>query len=128
MELRLIDAIDRLRRYCKDRIFSTKTMNSSNQSDLQQSIEQTLQDIALQMGQPLDASEAEHLYREARDLLSEISYEALTLARIAGILLVYRIQGAEPEEMAWFKSQLQQVEDVEEVEELIESVHRVDAL
>jgi anthranilate phosphoribosyltransferase len=103
-------------------------MNSSNQPDLQQSIEQTLQDIALQMGKPLDALEAEHLYREARDLLSEISYEPLTLARITGILLVYQIQGAEPEEMAWFKSQLQQVSDVEEVEELIESVNRVDAL
>jgi anthranilate phosphoribosyltransferase len=103
-------------------------MNSSNQPDLQQSIEQTLQSIAQQMGQPLDASEAEHLYREARDLLSEVSYEPLTLARIAGILLVYQIQGAEPGEMEWFKSQLQQFSDVEEVEELIESVHRVDAL
>jgi anthranilate phosphoribosyltransferase len=103
-------------------------MSSSSQPDLQQTIEQTLQNIARQMGQPLDASEAAHLYRESRELLSEISYEPLTLARIAGILLVYRIQGAEPEEMAWFKSQLQQVEDVEEVEELIESVHRVDAL
>jgi anthranilate phosphoribosyltransferase len=103
-------------------------MSSSNQPDLQQTIEQTLQNIAQQMGQSLDASEAEHLYREARELLSEISYEPLTLARIAGILLVYRIQGADPEEMVWFKSQLQQSSDVEEVEELIESVHRIDAL
>jgi anthranilate phosphoribosyltransferase len=103
-------------------------MNSSNESDLQQSIEQLLQDIALQMEQPLEASEAEHLYREARDLLSKISNEPLTLARVAGILLVYQIQGAAPEEVEWFKSQIQQCSDVEEVEELIESVHRVDAL
>jgi hypothetical protein len=61
-------------------------------------------------------------------LLNEISYEPLTLARVAGILLVYQLQGAEPEEVEWFKSQIKQFSDVEEVEELIESVHRVDAL
>jgi hypothetical protein len=103
-------------------------MNSSNQSDIQQSIKQMLQDIALQMEQPLEASEAEHLYQEAKDLLNEISYEPLTLARVAGILLVYQVQGAELEEVEWFKSQIRQFSDVEEVEELIESLHRVDAL
>jgi anthranilate phosphoribosyltransferase len=103
-------------------------MNSSNQSDIQHAIEQMLQDIALQMKQPLEASEAEYLYQEAKDLLNEISYEPLTLARVAGILLVYQAQGVEPEEVEWFKSQISQFSDVEEVEELIESVHRVDAL
>jgi anthranilate phosphoribosyltransferase len=103
-------------------------MNSSNQSDIQHAIEQMLQDIALQMEQPLDASEAEHLYQEARDLLNEISYEPLTLARVAGILMVYKAKGAEPKEVGWFKSQIRQFSDVEEVEELIESVHRVDSL
>jgi uncharacterized protein YceH (UPF0502 family) len=103
-------------------------MNSLNQSDIQQSIKQMLQDIALQMEQPLESSEAEQIYQEAKDLLNEISYEPLTLARVAGILLVYQAQGAEPEEVQWFKSQIRQFSDVEEVEELIESVHRVDAL
>jgi hypothetical protein len=103
-------------------------MNSSNQPDIQQSIKKMLQDIALQMGQPLESSEAKHLYQEAKGLLNEISYEPLTLARVAGILLVYQAQGAEPGEIEWFKSQIKQFSDVEEVEELIESVHRVDSL
>jgi anthranilate phosphoribosyltransferase len=126
--VRLTDAIARLRRCRKGRIFSTRTMNSSDQSDIQYAIEQMLQDIALQMEQPLDASDAEHLYQEAKDLLNEISYEPLTLARVAGILMVYKAKGAEPEEVEWFKSQIRQFSDVEEVEELIESVHRVDSL
>jgi anthranilate phosphoribosyltransferase len=103
-------------------------MNSLNESDIQQSIEQLLQGITLQIEQPLNASEAEHLYQEARDLLSEILYEPVTLARVAGILMVYQAQGKDPKEVEWFKSQIRQFLDVEEVEELIESVHRVDAL
>jgi anthranilate phosphoribosyltransferase len=103
-------------------------MNSLNESDIQQPIEQLFQGVTLQIEQPLNDSEAEHLYQEARDLLSEILYEPLTLARVACILLVYQIQGAEFEEVEWFKSQIRQFSDVEEVEELIKSVHRVDAL
>jgi hypothetical protein len=61
-----------------------------------------LQDIALQMEYSLEPSAAEHLYQEAKDLLNEISYEPLTLARVAGILLVYQAQGAEPEEVELF--------------------------
>jgi anthranilate phosphoribosyltransferase len=103
-------------------------MNLSDSSDLQHSIQQMLQEIALQMGQALDESEAEDLYREASDLINHISYDPLTLARVAGILLVYQVQGSDPEELEWFKSQLQQYSDAEEVEELVESIHRVDSL
>lgn len=103
-------------------------MNPSHPSDLQQSIQQMLQEIALQMGQSLDELEAEHLYQEASALLNHIAYEPLTLARVAGILLVYQIQDTELAELEWFKSQLQQFSDAEEVEELVESIHRVDSL
>jgi hypothetical protein len=51
----------------------------------------------------------------------------LTLARVAGTLLVYDIQTA-TEELQWFKAQIEQCLDEEEVEELIESIHRTDAL
>jgi anthranilate phosphoribosyltransferase len=103
-------------------------MNPSHPPDLQQSIQQMLQDIALQLGQSLKESEAEHLYQEAIALLSHIAYGPLTLARVAGILLVYQIQNTEPGELEWFKAQLQQFSDAEEVEELVESIHRVDSL
>lgn len=106
----------------------TNEMSQSFPADLQRSIQQSLQDIALQIGQPLDDAVAEHLYRDASDLLNDISYEPLTLARVAGTLLVYRAQKTEPEELEWFKSQVQQCPNAEDVEELIESIHRVDAL
>ncbi len=103
-------------------------MNPSLPEDLQQSIQQSLQDIALQMGKSLDQSVAERLYQDAHDLLNHILYEPLTLARVAGTLLVYEVQDTEAKEMEWFKSQVQQCSDDEAVEELIESMHRTDVL
>ncbi|HEY9643142.1 MAG TPA: hypothetical protein V6C57_21820 [Coleofasciculaceae cyanobacterium] len=103
-------------------------MNQSLPIDLQRSIQQSLQDIAMQMGNPLDEVAAAGLYQEAHDLLSHISYEPLTLARVAGTLLVYQFQEAEVGELVWFRSQVQQCLNDEEVEELIESIHRTDAL
>jgi predicted oxidoreductase len=41
-------------------------MNDSFPPEIQQSIQQSLQDIALQMGQSLDEVAAEWLYREAK--------------------------------------------------------------
>jgi hypothetical protein len=52
----------------------------------------------------------------------------MTLARVAGTLLVYQIGDTEPEEIKWFNTQVKQCLDSEEVEELIESIHRTDAL
>ncbi|KAF3884553.1 MULTISPECIES: hypothetical protein [Nostocales] len=103
-------------------------MNDSFPSDIQQSIQQSLQEIALQMGQPLDERAAERLYRDASLLLDGIPCEPLTLARVAGTLLVYQVQNTEPEELEWFKSHVQQCSNDEEVEELIESIHRTDSL
>ncbi len=103
-------------------------MNHSFPPDIQLSIQQSLQEIASQMGQPLDEVAAEQLYQDASLLLDRIPCEPLTLARVAGTLLVYQVQDTEPEELEWFKSQVQQCSSDEEIEELIESIHRTDAL
>ncbi len=103
-------------------------MNQSLPPGLQRSIQQSLQEIALQMGKLLDEVAAERLCRDAQDLLNHILYEPLTLARVAGALLVYQGQDTELEELEWFRSQVQQCPNDEEVEELIESIHRADAL
>lgn len=101
----------------------------SDADELQNLIGQSLQEIALQMQHPIDEATAAELYREATELLSHLDYAPLTLARVAGTLLVYQVQkGIETEEKAWFKQQVQQCVDEEEVEELIESLHRTDAL
>ena len=103
-------------------------MNRSFPPDLQQAIQQSLQDIASQMGKPLNEGAAKQLYQDAETLLDHVSHEPLTLARVAGTLLVYRVQETEPEELEWFRSQVQQCSGDEEIEELMESLHRIDAL
>jgi hypothetical protein len=102
-------------------------MNHSS-AELQLSIQQSLQNIAVQMGHQLKPSAAAQIYQTASELLSQIAYEPLTLARVAGTLLVYQLQQVEPEEVAWFKEQVQQCPTDEDVEEIIESIHRTDAL
>jgi len=102
-------------------------MDRSFAPNFQQSIQQSLQEIASQMGKPLNEVAAERLYQDANALLNHVP-EPLTLARVAGTLLVYRIQDIEPEELEWFESQVQQCSSDEEIEELIESLHRTDAL
>ncbi|GAB4384484.1 MAG: hypothetical protein Kow00121_48040 [Elainellaceae cyanobacterium] len=101
---------------------------SSEDQSLRVIIQQNLQDIAEQMGYPIAEQAANRLYQEAVNLLGAIAYEPITLARVAGSLLVYQLQKIEAEEVEWFKSQIQQCTDGEEVEELIESLHRTDAL
>jgi hypothetical protein len=103
-------------------------MSHSFPLDLQQAIQQSLQDIASQMGKPLNEVAAKQLYQDAETLLDHVPHEPLTLARVAGTLLVYQVQETEPEELEWFKSQVQQCSGDEEIEELIESLHRIDAL
>ncbi|NJO79336.1 MAG: hypothetical protein HC827_12980 [Cyanobacteria bacterium RM1_2_2] len=102
---------------------------SSHDDELQTLIQQSLQEIALQMNHPIDQTIATQLCQEATELLSHLSFAPLTLARVAGTLLVYRVQkGIAPEEREWFTAQVQQCPNEEEVEELIESIHRTDAL
>jgi hypothetical protein len=92
------------------------------------SIQESLLQLSLQLGQPLDKASVEQIYQNARDLLSHISTTPVTLARVAGTLLVYHIQDSEGNELKWFKAQIEQCLDEEEVEESIESLHRTDAL
>ncbi|WP_373539933.1 hypothetical protein [Chamaesiphon sp.] len=92
------------------------------------SIQESLLQLSIQLGHPLDQSSVEQLYQNALDLLTHISPTPVTLARVAGTLLVYHIQDPEGDELKWFKTQIEQCLDEEEVEESIESLHRTDAL
>ena len=106
-------------------------MNSLSPDDerqLQRSIEQSLQEIASQMGKPVNKQVIRQVYQNAVDLLNHVAYAPITLARLAGTLLVYQLQNIEPEEVEWFKSQVKECLSDEEIEELIESLHRVDSL
>ena len=101
----------------------------SDDSQLQLTIQQSLQDIAEQMGEPITSETATQIYQEAVDLLSHVvDYAPITLARVAGTLLVFQSQEIEPDEREWFKSQIKEAAEAEEVEELIESMNRTDAL
>lgn len=106
----------------------THYLSNEDEQHLKSTIQQSLQMIAEQMGHPINQEKAEQLYQEAIGLLSYLAYAPITLARVAGTLLVYRTQNVEPEEVAWFKTQVEQCSNDEEVEELIESIHRTDAL
>lgn len=65
------------------------TSSTNNDQQLRATIQQNLQDIAIQLGQPIDGKTAKQLYQEAVDLLDHIPYEPITLARVAGMLLIY---------------------------------------
>lgn len=97
-------------------------------NDLQMFIQHSLQEIAGQIGQPISEAIAYRIYEEAIALLSHLSYAPVTLGRVAGLLLVYELQEVEPDEVDWFKNQVQQCRDGEDVEELIESLSRIDTL
>ena len=101
---------------------------SAPDSELQFTIQDSLQAIAADLGQPIDEAEAQQLYQDALGLLDHIAWEPITLARLAGTLLVYQSREIEPEELTWFRSQVKQCQNDEEIEELIESLHRVDSL
>ncbi|MBD2533998.1 hypothetical protein H6G97_32415 [Nostoc flagelliforme FACHB-838] len=96
--------------------------------DFHSSIQENLKQLSAQLGSPLSELSVMEIYQNACDLLSHVSPSPLTLARVAGILLVYQVQGTELEESQWFSTQVKQCLDEEEVEELIESIHRTDAL
>jgi hypothetical protein len=108
---------------------SESSVDRSDQDDLLRStIEQNLRDVATQIGETLDQVAAAQIYQEACNLLGHISFAPITLARLAGTLLVYQLQETEAAELEWFKFQVNQCPDDEAVEELIESLHRTDAL
>ena len=92
------------------------------------SIQESLLQLSRQLGHSLDKASVEQIHQHARDLLIHISPTPVTLARVAGTLLVYHIQDPEGDELKWFKAQIEQCSDEEEVEESIESLHGTDAL
>lgn len=96
--------------------------------DFHSSIQENLKQLSAQLGSPLSELSVMEIYQNACELLSHVSPSPLTLARVAGTLLVYRATDTEPEEFEWFSTQVKQCLDEEEVEELIESIHRTDAL
>ncbi|GAP99700.1 hypothetical protein [Leptolyngbya sp. NIES-2104] len=96
--------------------------------DTIQAVQQNLQQVAQQLGQPDDAASIQQLYGDAQSLMSHLLPDPLTLARVAGVLLVYQLPDTEPDEVHWFKSELQNCLDVESVEELIDSLSRPDGL
>jgi len=103
--------------------------DSASDNQLQLTIQQSLQDIAEQMSEPITSETATQIYQEAVDLLSHVvDYAPITLARVAGTLLVFQSQEIEPDEREWFKSQIKEAAEAEDVEELIESMNRTDAL
>jgi hypothetical protein len=103
-------------------------MINPSHSNEEPSVQESLRQLSFQLGHPLDLASVDRLYENAKDLLSNISPAPVTLARVAGTLLVYHIQDPEGEELQWFKAQIFGCLDEEEVEELIESIHRTDAL
>lgn len=100
------------------------TDSTYEDDSLQLAIQQSLQNIAEQMGEPIAPQTAQQLYQEAADLLSHLTYEPITLARVAATLLVYQVQPIEPEELDWLKSQIKEATEAEDVEDLIESMSR----
>ncbi|MBD2520190.1 hypothetical protein H6G93_35670 [Nostoc sp. FACHB-973] len=106
----------------------SKPLFHPEESDFHSSIQENLKQLSALLGFPLDESSVIEIYQNACDLLSHVSPSPLTLARVAGTLLVYRVTDTEPEEFEWFSTQVKQCLDEEEVEELIESIHRTDAL
>jgi hypothetical protein len=86
-------------------------------TDEDPSIQESLLQLSIQLGHPLDRLLVDRIYQNVRDLLSHISPTPMTLARVAGTLLVYHIQDPAGEDLMWFKTQLEQCLDEEEVEE-----------
>ncbi len=103
-------------------------LSNPEDSDFHSSIQENLKQLSAQLGTPLDEASITEIYQNASDLLSHISPSALTLARVAGTLLVYQIKDTDKEEIEWFNTQVKKCLDEEEVEELIESVYRTDGL
>ncbi|MBO3461431.1 hypothetical protein G7B40_022740 [Aetokthonos hydrillicola Thurmond2011] len=96
--------------------------------DFGSSIQENLKELSTQLGSSMDEASVKKTYQNACDLLSHVCPSPLTLARVAGTLLVYQVKDTQPEEIEWFNTQVKQCLNEEEVEELIESLHRTDAL
>ncbi|MCU0549560.1 MAG: hypothetical protein MUC48_09460 [Leptolyngbya sp. Prado105] len=106
----------------------TDSLNHFQDVDTLQAVQQNLQQIALQFDLPSDTTAIRELYETAERLVSHLAADPLTLARVAGVLLVYQLPDTDSDEVRWFKSELQNCPDIESVEELIDSLSRPDSL
>jgi hypothetical protein len=97
-------------------------------TEISEEIQEQLQQISEQLGQPKEAAAIIELCMEAQDLLSHLSTDELTLARVAAVLLVYQLPGTDPNEANWFRTALKECPDNESAEELIDSISRPDSL
>jgi hypothetical protein len=104
--------------------FSDETDETDETDQLYFAIQESLQEIAAQMGKPISSEVAQQLYQEAVGLLSHVNYAPITLARVAATLLVYQLGQIEAEELEWLKTQIESTTEAEDVEELIESMSR----
>jgi hypothetical protein len=103
-------------------------MINPSSSNEEPSVQESLVQLSAQLGQRLNRASVDLLYQKAEDLLRNVSPAPVTLARVAGTLLVYQIQDPDGEESQWFNDRIEQCLDEEEVEEVIESIHRIDTL
>ncbi|BAU15703.1 hypothetical protein LEP3755_62680 (plasmid) [Leptolyngbya sp. NIES-3755] len=104
------------------------SLNQFGDVDTLQAVQQNLQQIALQLGQAHDMAAIQELYETAQGLVSHLAPDPLTVARVTGVLLVYQLPDTDPNEVRWFKSELENCPDVESIKELIDSLSRPDAL
>lgn len=102
--------------------------NPNEDTDFIRAVQANLQEVALQLGQQQDAAAIASLYQTAGLLVSHLSPDPLTVARVAGVLLVYQLPDTDPNEVKWFENELKNCSDVESIEELIDSLSRLDAL
>jgi hypothetical protein len=104
------------------------SLDNDENAEVSQEIQENLRQISVQLGYPQDAAQIAQLYQSTQVLLDHLAPDSLTLARVAGVLLVYRLSAADPDEAKWFKAQLRDCQDEESIEELIDSISRPDAL
>ncbi len=104
------------------------SLDPDDPTEISQEIQEQLQQLSVQLGHPQGTDQIERLYQSAQTLLAHLAPDPLTLARVAGILLVYQLPDTDPEEAKWFKAELKDCQDDEAVEELIDSISRPDSL
>ncbi len=104
------------------------SFDSAEDAELVQAVQESLQQMSIELEHPQDVEAIQQLYQKAQGLLSHLSPDPLTVARVTGVLLVYQLPGTDPDEVQWFESELQNAPDLESIEELVDSIFRPDAL
>jgi hypothetical protein len=106
----------------------SNSLDYTEDAELVQAVQESLQQMSIELEHPQDAEAIQQLYQKAQRLLSHLAPDPLTVARVTGVLLVYQLPGTDPEEVKWFETELQNSLDLESIEELVDSIFRPDAL